>query len=89
VEACCCSRFRNAGSPKPKHASQGDEVAREHAALLLELRAAVDLARLLDELGRAEERKALVEAFTAASTKDSTASSQGCARHFDAVGSAT
>jgi len=37
-------------------------VAREHAALLLELRAAVDLARLLDELGRAEERKALVEA---------------------------
>jgi predicted ATPase/class 3 adenylate cyclase len=37
-------------------------IAQEHAALSWELRAAVDLARLLDEFGRAAEGKALVEA---------------------------
>jgi predicted ATPase len=36
-------------------------IAREHAALSWELRAAVDLARLLDELGRGAEGKAIVE----------------------------
>jgi class 3 adenylate cyclase/predicted ATPase len=36
-------------------------IAREHAALSWELRAAVDLGRLLDELGRGAEGKAIVE----------------------------
>jgi len=54
------------------------------------LRAAVDLARLLDELGRAEERKALVEAVYGRFDEGfDCVRSQGCARHLTPVGSAT